>query len=117
MIFTTMLMNVRPIGLWNRHAGNCGFAHIEWRTISAEHFDRGPLGKHWNRWRRIRTELASGIDDLPAHNRESRFDALDRLVWNGEVIFGQDGKMTTYAAMVVACALALWGAGFVSRSR
>jgi hypothetical protein len=33
----------------------------------------------------------------------------------GLVVFGHDGKMATYAAMVVACALALWWAGFASR--
>ena len=30
----------------------------------------------------------------------------------GLVVFGQDGRMATYAAMVVACAVALWWAGF-----
>jgi hypothetical protein len=45
------------------------------------------------------------------------FAACAVVTLAGLVIFGQDGKMTTYAAMVVACALALWGAGFVSRSR
>ena len=35
----------------------------------------------------------------------------------GLVVFGHDGKMATYAAMVGVCALALWWAGFVSRSR
>ena len=45
------------------------------------------------------------------------FGACTLVTLAGLVIFGQDGKMTTYAAMVVACALALWGAGFVSRSR
>lgn len=35
----------------------------------------------------------------------------------GLVVFGHDGKMLTYAAMVLACALALWWLGFVSRSR
>ena len=29
------------------------------------------------------------------------------LIW-----FGRDGRMATYAAMVVACAVALWWAGF-----
>ena len=31
------------------------------------------------------------------------------------VIFESDGKMATYAAMVVACALALWWVGFRKR--
>jgi hypothetical protein len=35
----------------------------------------------------------------------------------GLVIFGHDGKMATYAAMVVACAAALWWAGFRGRGR
>jgi hypothetical protein len=30
----------------------------------------------------------------------------------GLVVFGQDGRMATYAAMVVGCALGLWWAGF-----
>jgi hypothetical protein len=30
----------------------------------------------------------------------------------GLVIFGRDGKMATYAAMVLACALTLWWRGF-----
>ncbi len=30
----------------------------------------------------------------------------------GLIAFGNDGKMATYAAMVVACALALWWVGF-----
>ena len=33
----------------------------------------------------------------------------------GLVIFESDGKMATYAAMVVACALALWWVGFRKR--
>lgn len=30
----------------------------------------------------------------------------------GLVMFGKDGKMATYATMVVACALSLWWVGF-----
>ena len=30
----------------------------------------------------------------------------------GLVLFGQDGKMTTYATMVAVCGLALWVVGF-----
>jgi hypothetical protein len=33
----------------------------------------------------------------------------------GLLVFGRDGKMATYAALVVASALALWWAGFVRR--
>ncbi len=33
----------------------------------------------------------------------------------GLVLFGRDGKMATYAAVVVASTLALWWAGFVRR--
>jgi hypothetical protein len=35
----------------------------------------------------------------------------------GLVIFGHDGKMATYAAMIACCSLALWWAGFGSRRR
>jgi len=30
----------------------------------------------------------------------------------GLVVFGRDGKMATYAAMVMACAITLWWRGF-----
>jgi hypothetical protein len=33
----------------------------------------------------------------------------------GLVAFGRDGKMTTYAGLVAATALALWWAGFLRR--
>jgi hypothetical protein len=35
----------------------------------------------------------------------------------GLVIFERDGKMATYAAMVVACATAIWWAGFRAGKR
>jgi len=35
----------------------------------------------------------------------------------GLVVFGHDGKIATYAAMVGACALSLWWFGFMSKSR
>jgi len=35
----------------------------------------------------------------------------------GLVISGSDGRMTTYAAMVFACALALWWSGFRAARR
>jgi hypothetical protein len=34
----------------------------------------------------------------------------------GLVLTGKDGAMSTYGAMVAACALALWWAGFVRRA-
>ena len=35
----------------------------------------------------------------------------------GLVAFGHDGKMVTYAAMVLGCALVLWWVGFGPRRR
>ena len=35
----------------------------------------------------------------------------------GLVVFGRDGKMLTYGAMLVACAAALWWAGFGAARR
>ncbi len=35
----------------------------------------------------------------------------------GLVVFGHDGKMATYGAMVAACALTLWWRGFLSSAR
>ena len=34
---------------------------------------------------------------------------------SGLFFFGRDGKMTSYAAMVSACALSLWWAGFFAK--
>jgi hypothetical protein len=34
----------------------------------------------------------------------------------GLVLTGRDGSMATYGAMVLACAVALWWAGFVRRA-
>lgn len=38
-------------------------------------------------------------------------------VIGGLVLFGRDGRIGTYAAMVVACALMLWWRGFVMGRR
>ena len=35
----------------------------------------------------------------------------------GLILLGSDGKMLTYGAMVVACALSVWWAGFGPRRR
>jgi len=40
------------------------------------------------------------------------------VLFAGLVVFGHDGKMATYGAMVLACALTLWWLGFgVGRRR
>lgn len=38
--------------------------------------------------------------------------ACSAVTLAGLVLFGQDGRMATYGAMVVACAAALWWRGF-----
>ena len=38
--------------------------------------------------------------------------ACAAVVLAGLVLFGADGKMATYAAMVAACAITLWWRGF-----
>ncbi len=45
------------------------------------------------------------------------FAASAMVTVAGLAVFGHDGKMVTYAAMVVACALTLWWLGFGSKSR
>lgn len=37
------------------------------------------------------------------------------VLLGGLVLFGRDGKMATYGAMVLACAAALWWSGFAAR--
>lgn len=43
------------------------------------------------------------------------FVAGSAALVGGLVLLGQDGRMATYGAMVLACALALWCAGFLRR--
>ena len=44
--------------------------------------------------------------------------ACAAVLVTGLVVFGHDGKMATYGAMVLVCALTLWGLGFgMGRSR
>ncbi|MEF7614819.1 hypothetical protein V4F39_12925 [Aquincola sp. MAHUQ-54] len=43
------------------------------------------------------------------------FAAGALVLLGGLVLLGQDGRMATYGAMVLACALALWCAGFLRR--
>jgi hypothetical protein len=38
-------------------------------------------------------------------------------LWAGLVILGRDGRMLSYLAMVAACALGLWWAGFTPARR
>ena len=38
--------------------------------------------------------------------------ACAAVLVGGLLLFGHDGKIATYAAMVVACGVALWAAGF-----
>lgn len=40
------------------------------------------------------------------------FSAGAAVLLAGLVVLGQDGRMLTYGAMVLACATALWWAGF-----
>lgn len=40
------------------------------------------------------------------------FGAGAAVLLAGVVLLGQDGRIATYGAMVLACALALWWAGF-----
>ena len=49
------------------------------------------------RWRRLATAAAA---------------AAAAVVLLGLVVFGRDGRMATYAAMVLACAAVLWWRGF-----
>jgi hypothetical protein len=62
-------------------------------------------------WRR---ELASGRG-LRLWAWASGAAALASIA--GLAIFGHDGRIATYAAMVVACATALWWAGFRGAKR
>jgi hypothetical protein len=62
------------------------FTKVIWRRELA----RTTTGRLW-RWATVASALASLA---------------------GLAAFGHDGRMATYAAMVVACAAALWWAGF-----
>jgi undecaprenyl pyrophosphate phosphatase UppP len=57
-------------------------------------------------WRRELAAVAWRRLALPA------CAACALVVVAGLIVFGRDGKMATYAAMVVACAITLWWRGF-----
>jgi hypothetical protein len=71
--------------------------------------------------------LAAALAKL-AWWRELKAVSWPRLAWpassasalatlGGLVVFGRDGKMATYGAMVLLCAFTLWWRGFASRRR
>ena len=68
----------------------------------------GAIGAIATRWIWRRELAAVGVVRLWAW--ASGAAALASIV--GLVVFGQDGRMATYAAMVAASALALWWAAF-----
>jgi hypothetical protein len=57
-------------------------------------------------WRRELAAVAWRRLALPA------CAACALVVVAGLIVFGRDGKMATYAAMVAACAITLWWRGF-----
>ena len=58
------------------------------------------------------------LSDVRWHRLGALASAASALVLLlGLIVFGRDGKMTTYAAMLLACALTLWWAGFGARRR
>jgi hypothetical protein len=60
-------------------------------------------------WRRT----LGGVSALRLWAWASAATAIASVV--GLVVFARDGRMATYAAMVVACAAALWWVGFRGR--
>ena len=63
-------------------------------TLAKLLWRRGLAGVRW-------TRLAAGVAAASA-----------AVLLVGLIVFGRDGKMATYAAMVLACALTLWWFGF-----
>ena len=57
-------------------------------------------------WRRELAAVSWGRLALPACG------VCALVVIAGLVVFGRDGRMATYAAMVAACAVTLWWRGF-----
>jgi len=55
----------------------------------------------------------TGLHDVP-WRRLAGWSAVigAATLWGGLAVFGRDGKMASYAAMLLACALSLWAVGF-----
>ena len=90
----------------------------------------GPLDALWHLLNLFAPALGVGLLASSAAKllwrRELKAIAWTRLsVWAcsvsaltllaGLVVFGRDGKMASYGAMLAACALSLWWRGFLAR--
>src|SRR5260221_5564527 len=87
-----MLMIVGWPDRWPRpgkgmHRGWCAL------RISTELGHRRPVRQNWRRRRSQRLELLSRIDWPTAHDGEDRFEVLDLLIGNGEIIRRQHGQI------------------------
>ena len=90
----------------------------------------GPLDALWHLLNLLAVPLATGglctlFTKLIWRSALSALRWQRLLVWavssstaawlSGLVYFGRDGKMASYALMVVCCALSLWWAGFAAK--
>jgi len=108
-------------------------SHVKVASIAAHAKDShlGPLELFWHLTNFFAPALCVGLlSSMFAKllwRRELKSVSWRRLsVWasascaivliGGLVVFGRDGKMATYAAMVVACAATLWFTGFGPRA-
>ena len=60
-----------PAGLRRRHPGARCFLCFQRCSVAAKHLDWRPIGKYWNRRRRMGSEFSGRMDDYSTHDRPS----------------------------------------------
>src|SRR5258708_40003844 len=88
-----MALRTMRMCLCDRDSGPRRFAHIQWGTETAEHFHRRPIRQYRNCGGRVGAEFPGGVNNGSVDNREHRFDALDLLFGDGEVIVRESDKV------------------------
>src|SRR5258706_1543308 len=84
-----LLVALGSVIMCHRNAGTRGLAHVQRRTVAAEHLHRRPIGQHWNRRRRVACKLICRMNNFASHNSKDGFDVLDSFLRNREVIVSE----------------------------
>src|SRR5437016_5757264 len=79
------------------YTGTSGLGDVERRAVTAEHFGRRPFRKHRERRGRVRAEFLCCVYNFSTDVGKHRFDVLDVLAMNGEVVFRKDGEVSELA--------------------
>ena len=89
----TVAVIVGAMRMCQRDSGSRCFDNVQWRAIAAEYFHRRPLGQHWNRRGRVRTEFLDRMNNLSADDGEHRFDGFYIPLRDGKIVVGEGNEI------------------------